>query len=726
MNTSSIDKFAAINNLFNERGAELIELNRQHQFETIDLMRSLPTYSSDESLSQYFELYKTIDFAKLADALHLVTHYGVVSQNRLNNSLSEKEIAKLISRKLQADEYLSAHSLTRFDDRLDEGYPEPVSLKDKSKWYTVASRFLTNAFKTAKVQINRLSGKLYFTNLDGERVYIEGFSKSSFVNFLEIALHTSKIFDYQIDWTNELLTKYVSHLLESDEFSTDSITNDIIQFNDCYVENGEFIKGRYQYIPRFYINFEVYDIVKKRKTFEQIEELDEFLLHLSDYDLDTVKVFLSRMSTFLLNSDKLKTNFSATINVLYGASGENGKSLFLSIFKQIFDSNDIMYAGLRDFNNKNYLLPDMCQSLLVLDEDAADLQLDSAATSAIKQFTHGQSMRVRSIYEKTRTLRPRAMIIACTNHMPTAVDKSEGFNRRFSIFTQTSKLINRDHSRSDEWFDSIRSDKSVQYLLSLLILAHLDNMERGRLLENSARMKEINEDFVQKNDSAVMYVRSVGLKEIVGKPVKIVRENYEKWCESNGVTALKSKFNTTLESKFNLKAKTVNPTNLTIDQSDLLVAGLASSSVRAWVHVDKDIHQKYVDLFKDQSEDLYQIDLASSERRIVDSVIDALENSDQIVNYSEDYVKRKISILMSEELEERTVRISNLICSRLKKSYRYEMFSAKDLTESEYEKYISIAKNNKSLASALKDARRQVLIFRDKKDSTDEKNKSNS
>ena len=715
MTTSSIRKFATINNVFNERGAELVELNRQPQFETIELMRSLPTYSSDESLSQYFELYKTIDFAKMSDALHLVTHYGAVSQNRLNNASSEKEAGQLMMRKLKADEYLSAHSLTRFDDRLDEGYPEPISLKDKSKWYTVASKFLTNAFKAAKVQINRLSGKLYFTNLKGERVYIEGFSKSSFISFLGIALHTSKIFDYQIDWTSDLLTKYVTFMIEDDLFSTDSIANDIIQFNDCYVKDGIFIKGRYDFIPRFYINFEVYEIVKKRKTFDQIAELDEFLLHLSDYDRDTVKVFLSRMSTFLLNSEKLKTNFSATINVLYGASGENGKSLFLSIFKQIFDSNDIMYAGLRDFNNKNYLLPDMCQSILVLDEDAADLQLDSVSTSAIKQFTHGQSMRVRSIYEKTKTLRPRAMIIACTNHMPTAVDKSDGFNRRFSIFTQTSKLINRDHSRSDEWFNALRSDDAIKYLLSLLILAHLENMSRGRLLENSARMKEINEDFVEKNDSAVMYVRSVGLKEIVGKPVKIVRENYEKWCESNGVTALKSKFNTTLESKFNLKAKTVNPANLTIDQSDLLVAGLASSSVRAWVHVDKDIHQKYVDLFKDQSEDLYQIDLSSSERTIVDAILDALENSNQIVDHSEDYVKRKISILMSEESEDRNVRISNLICSRLKKSYDYETCSAKDLSESDYDRYISIAKNNDALRSALSDPKRQVIIFRDKK-----------
>ena len=98
----------------------------------------------------------------------------------------------------------------------------------------------------------------------------------------------------------------------------------------------------------------------------------------------------------------------------------------MSIFKKIFDNEDIIHAGLRDFNNRNYLLPEMCQSLLIVDEDAADLQLDSAATSAIKQFTHGQPMKVRSIYEKTKTLRPRAMVVACTNHMPTAVDKSEG------------------------------------------------------------------------------------------------------------------------------------------------------------------------------------------------------------------------------------------------------------------------------------------------------------
>lgn len=720
MKDSFESKYAPLKDIYIERGDEMIK--NPPFFETIEVLRKTPMYSNSEALSQYFDLCNVIDFTKIADALHLITHFGVVSQSALESVTDEKEIAKLIIRKNQSDAYLSKHGLSRFDDDLDKAYPDPIGLRDKSRWFSVASRFLTNAFKSAKLLINRSSCKLYFTNENNKRVYIEAFSVHTFIEFLDIVLHTSSIFKYQIDWTDDLLRKYVTSILDSDMFSTDSISNDIIQFIDCHVKDGEFVEGKYEFIPRFYINYSVYDLVKTGYILDTVEAVDDFLLHLADYDRDTVKVFLSRMSTFLLNSEKLKTNFSATINILFGASGQNGKSLFLSILKKIFNFNDIMYAGLRDFNNKNYLLPDMCQSLLVLDEDAADLQLDSAATSAIKQFTHGQPMRVRSIYEKTKTMRPRAMVVACTNHMPTAVDKSDGFNRRFSIFTQSSKLVNRDHSRSDEWFNDLRSERAAKYLLSLLILAHLDNMKRGRLLENSGRMKEINEDFIEKNDSAVMYVRSVGLKEIVGKPVKIVREDYEKWCESNGVSALKNKFNTTLESKFNLKAKTVNANNLAVDQSDLLVAGLSGSSVRAWTHSDRDINQKYIDLFNDKAEDFYQIDLSRSMKDITNEIVKELTESNQICDYSEDFIKRKISILMNEESEDRIHRISTDVLNYLKKSYKTEICRVKDLSKSDRNRYLSIGKYNKSLESALKDPKRPVLIFREKKDSSNERN----
>ena len=685
-------------------------------FEVLEVMKQTPMYSNSESFDKYYDLARVVNFTKIADMIHLITHYGAISDRMLESVQDEKLASSLSGRKIYSDSYKYQYSLKTIDGALDRAYRDPIGLKDKSKWYSVASRFLTNAFKEVKLQIDKLSYKLYFIDSSGQRTFVEDFTTSSFIDFLEIVLHTSSIFQHQLDWTNDLLTKYVYSLLDSEEFSTDSIPNDIIQFEDYYLKDGVLIKGRYSNIPRFYINFKVSHVIESKEVSKVIKELDEFILHLCDYDPDTVKVFLSRMSTFLLNSERLKTNFSATINVLYGASGQNGKSLFMSLLKKIFNQDDITLAGLRDFNNQNYMLPKMCQSLLVVDEDASDLQLDSTAASNLKQFTHGQRMESRSIYEKTKIYRPRAMVVACTNHMPTSVDKSDGFNRRFSIFTQTHKLTNSEHIRSEEWFESLRSDDAAHYLLELLILSHLDNMKRGRLLENSARMKEINEDFVEKNDSAVMYVRSVGLKEIIGKPVKIVRENYEDWCESNGVTALKNKFNTTMESKFNLRSKLCTTKSMTVDESDLLLAGLnPMKQIRTWVHADQEVNQKYLDIFNDSSDALYDIDLATSDRRLSDKIVSTLIDKNQVSNATYDEIRHRISILMNEESEDRRFNIGDRVKISLKRMYKSEVKTVDSLTDEEYDRYISIGKHSKSLAASLKDPKRQVLIFRDKK-----------
>lgn len=709
--------YQSLREYFNNEANHIVKRNPR-MFKTLEVLARSAQYSTSEAFHKYLSLCDVVDFTKIADMLYLITHYGAISDLNLQEISDEKVASTMISRKIHSDRYLTEYQLSHFDYALDELYREPIGLKDKSRWYSIASSFLTNAFRAVKLQIDKLSDKLYFTNAKNERVFIEEFSIGSFADFLEIVLHTSEIFEYHLDWTNDLIIRYVTSMVEGDQFSTDSITNDIIQFDDYYVKNGIFLKGRYPYIPRFYIDQSVSNVIETRKPTKIIKEVDEFILHLSDYDIETAKVFLSRMSTFLLNNENLKTNFSATINVLYGASGQNGKSLFMTMLKKIFSQDDITLAGLRDFNNQNYLLPKMCQSLLVVDEDASDLQLDSIAASNLKQFTHGQRMESRSIYEKSRSYRPRAIVVACTNHMPTSVDKSNGFNRRFSIFTQTSKLVNAEHSRSEEWFDAIKSDEASHYLLELLILAHLDNMKRGRLLANSSRMKEINEDFVEKNDTAVMYVRSVGLKEIIGRPVKIVRENYERWCEDNGVTALKNKFNTTMESKFGLKSRLCTKKSLTIDESELLMNGInPAKQVRAWVHADDEITQKYVDLANESADSLYLINTTRSDYALSKEIVDTLEESNEIVDASSDEINHKISILMNEESEDRTSKVIERVNSQLTRLYKTEVKTVENLEKDEYDRYISIGQYSKSLTEALKDPRRRVLIYREKKGS---------
>ena len=684
--------------------------------EKFEILSKSPLYKDCYAADHYRYLLKIIDFSKIADMLHLITHYGAVSVKHIEDAAhgnDSDKVKDLMARRPYTEKYLDQYHLEEVDCSLDKMFADPIGHRNNAKWYTVASKMLSNEFRRVQLQIDKLSDRLYFTSIDGERRFISNFSVDSFSEFLAIAMHTSEIYDFQLDWSDQDLKKFVMSLLDNESFSTDSINNDIIQFEDCYVHDGIFIEGRFGDIPRFYINRKVYSVVKSKRVTKEIPEMNEFLLHLSDYDPETIDVFLSRMSTFLLNSSQLKSNMGVTINVLYGASGENGKSLFLSVLQKIFDINDVTSAGLRDFNNQNYQLPKMCQSLLVIDEDASDLQLDSAAAANIKQFVHGQRMEVRSIYEKAKAYRPRALVVACTNHMPTSVDKSDGFNRRFSIFTQTSKLVNRRFKRSDDWFATIKSDESTRYLLELLVLAHLDNMSRGRLLENSARMKEVNEDFVEKNDTAVMYVRNVGLDAIIGKPVKIVRQNYESWCEANGVTALKNKFNTTLESKFPLKSKLLTMKDLTVDDQELRQEGLDNSKqLRAWSHVDKEIHQKYVDKFNANSEELFEIDLTQKNDDVANLIIEVLEKEDAILNATYDEIKRKIEILMDAETVSRQTDVMMQVKKILQRKYHSEVITVEKMDVKDYERYLSIAKGKKDLLAALKDPRRQVIIYR--------------
>jgi hypothetical protein len=707
----------SFNKCFDLNADEILLKVETPMFETLEVLKNSRRFKNNSAFAQYMELCYQINFTEIADLTYLFTHYGVVTEESLRASVSEKETTSLMVRHSMSSNFLAEYgskSLTNDDILANK---KPFTMKDRSAWYSRFKTYLSDAFSEIKLTIDLLHKRLIYTDRETKtRRSIDDYSPVSFVKFLQIVLHTSKIFDIQSDWTEDLLTRFVNDLEKDDDFSLSSINNSIIQFDDCYVKDGRFIEGDYPFVARFYIHWPVYDVVKNLKTSLACKEIDEFILHLCDYDQETVPVFLSRMSTFLMNRQSLKTNLAATINILYGASGANGKSLFLSILKKIFEQEDVTLASLREFNNRTYQLPKMCQSLLVIDEDSADLQLDHDAVANLKMFSHGQPMEVRSIYEKSRIYHPSAMIVACTNHMPTSVDKSDAFNRRFSIFTQNSKLVSREHVRSEEWFNSLRSDDSAKYLLDLLILAHLDNMSRGSLMKISSRMKEINEDFVEKNDSAVMYIRAIGLKEIVGKPVKLVKERYESWCETNGVTALKNKFNTTLESKFGLIARNMTLKNLTIDESDLTVIGMSDRrQIRSWVCRDQDVYQKYLDLNTEEAEDLYTLDANQNIKDLSKEIIDSLKSSDSVENSTVDEILRKISILMDDQTEDKIASVSEKVERSLVSSYDTEDLLVSKMSKSDYDRYISIAKNNDALLSALSDPNRRVVIFRNKK-----------
>lgn len=185
-----------------------------------------PLYSDSYAVDQYKDLLYEINFTKIADMLHLITHYGAVSKawiEKVTKSLEytyadagakQKTSRDLAIRRLHAEKYLRQYHLREIDRSLDKIFPNPIGC-DERRWYTVASEMLLNEFRRIDLKIDDRSDCLYFTNNYGERQFVSEFSIGSFAEFLMIMMHTSKIFDYQLDWTKQDLTRLVM------SFSTD-------------------------------------------------------------------------------------------------------------------------------------------------------------------------------------------------------------------------------------------------------------------------------------------------------------------------------------------------------------------------------------------------------------------------------------------------------------------------------------------------------------------------
>lgn len=194
----------------------------------LEVLSESQLYSNSTAIDQYKDLLYMLDFTKIADMLHLITHYGAVSAEQIKNfensiefkftggiknADSHKRLMDLYVKKSYTDKYLKYYGLREIDCSLSKMFPNPIGLHDEHKWYTVASRMLLNELRSIDLRIDEYSNKLHFTNDCNNHQFVIDFSISSFAEFLEIVLHTSKIFDYQLDWSKKDLTRFVISLV---------------------------------------------------------------------------------------------------------------------------------------------------------------------------------------------------------------------------------------------------------------------------------------------------------------------------------------------------------------------------------------------------------------------------------------------------------------------------------------------------------------------------------
>lgn len=128
-------------------------------------------------------------------------------------------------------------------------------------------------------------------------------------------------------------------------------------------------------------------------------------------------------------------------------SGANGKSVLLSVLKDLYGEENTSYLDLEDLNNEERLTM-MSHKLINISQDASN-RLNN---SRFKNIVSGGKVITRGLYKSSSILKAVPKMVIATNQLPAVRDSIDAFLRRIIIipFNKTISEQDRDLHLSDK------------------------------------------------------------------------------------------------------------------------------------------------------------------------------------------------------------------------------------------------------------------------------------
>lgn len=551
--------------------------------------------SMHNEFKKYSSILSLIDFEKLRDAVEFMSSKEVymyyIGRSAAFKLASETSGIKEALK--QANSQARAEYLSQYIDLTDDETIVLNRCSTSSQKIDYVSESIISQIND-KIKINTALSLMQVEAIskDDEKkiVSIKDYSSESFTRFLYHSLAGVISF--------EEMSKVVKKIEITSELYGKEST--IIQFKDCYIENGLVKKGFYKdgSLPRFYIDRAVYRAVETGIPTCHVQAVDDLLMHLSSFDKDTYERTTFILSTIFFNNEELKSKFNQSLR-FYGKDGRNGKSLFSALMQRALGKSNCQIFSISDLNDPKTLYA-VANALVAIDSDSSGKTISEDSAAMFKSLTSGERVQIKGLYQKATSIETCCSIIAFSNVLPNSSDKTSAYLRRLEIVGCNYQIIDDDeevgsNSRrtlietSQEWFDSLRSDEAAQYLTELLLIKSQILVKNRSLPKKSQAMKDLLNRFSKENDSAAAFVEEVGLESIIGFMISEVRDRYSSWCEEADMPELKRKFNQTLSDLYGID--TLMTSSLDCINKDSNAASLISTKakrqVRIWRYFDE-------------------------------------------------------------------------------------------------------------------------------------------
>ena len=541
----------------------------------------------DKELAKYQELLEIIDFRQIESILRFCSdrdYYNFYTRDSVFKLLLQSSTVEAALEETNARARAELFSDETLVNNTDIRLGRCLKSSDRIDY----ARQIFIAALSSKVRLDQDLNLMIIRKSDGRIVTVDDYDQSSLSHFISALVPSLPLSE-----SIQVIKKVEAYQKENGRRGI------VIQLNDCYLEDGIVKPGMYDSIdlPRFFINRSVYEAVESGKPTVQSKEVDELILHLSNFDTAVRDRLVAVMSTVFLNSKRLKTRFNVSPRI-YGRDGANGKTTFMTLVERAFGERNVKVVSIADLGNDRTMYT-AANALIAIDGDSTGKMISEDAAANFKSLTSAELVKIRGLFKNEEQVQTCCMMMALSNTLPSTSDKSAAYLRRLEISRCDYQLTN-DPSElgpnskctlielSDEFFDELYSDNAAQYLVEMLLIESQRIRKAGKLPEKPDRMQEILRKFQEENDSAAAFVNEVGLESIVNHSIAHVKSAYKQWCEENDMTELKRKFNETLEDRFGLTRKIIKPSSLQEDDQ-MYVQSIAksSSTIRAWQFADR-------------------------------------------------------------------------------------------------------------------------------------------
>ena len=250
--------------------------------------------------------------------------------------------------------------------------------------------------------------------------------------------------------------------------------------------------------------------------------VDETIGEISCGDAEVVNLILESFGNcfYMLNA------FRGSV-MLYGPSGNNGKSTLLNMLSQLVGKENASFLSLQD-TAERFRLIEIYGKAANIGDDIPDAYLPDS--SHFKKLVTGETVIGERKGQDPIAFRPYAKMFFAMNALPPVSDKSKAFFSRILLIP-----LNNDFSKQGNMNVSLKdrtwTDTEMAYLTRLSVeglkrLLHQGNFTRPACVAEAVQQYELE------SNPVAMFLAEY--KNIIGEPTSSVYSDFKYWCWDNG------------------------------------------------------------------------------------------------------------------------------------------------------------------------------------------------